>query len=56
MWLSYGYLDLHKKNKSLSSWRRSIEYMQGFQSNVQYPHAINTTMTIHMQGGSKYPK
>ncbi len=37
MRLSYGYLYLCKKNKSLSSWRQSIKYMQGFQSRCAIP-------------------
>jgi hypothetical protein len=27
-----------------------------FNLDVQYPHAIDTSMTIHMQGGTKYRK
>jgi hypothetical protein len=54
MWLSYDYLDLRQKNKSLSSYQLNI--CRVFNLDVQYPHAINTSMTIYMQGGTKYPK
>jgi hypothetical protein len=27
-----------------------------FNLDVQYPHAIHTSMTIHMQRGTKYPE
>jgi len=33
-----------------------LSICKAFNLDVQYPHAIDTSMTIHMQGGIKYFK
>jgi len=33
-----------------------LNICRAFNLDVQYPHAIDTSMTIHMQGGTKYLK
>jgi len=33
-----------------------LNICRAFNLDVQYPHVIHTSMTIHMQGGTKYPK
>jgi len=54
--LSYGYLDLcQKKILGLLKDNR-LNICRAFNQNVQYPHAIDTSMTIHMQGETKFPK
>jgi hypothetical protein len=55
--LSYGYLDLHKKKTNPHPLGdNQLNICRAFNLNVQYPHAIDTSMTIHMQGGTKYTK
>jgi hypothetical protein len=55
MRLSYGYLDLHKKNPYPPR-ENQLNICRAFNLDVQYQHAIDTSMTIHMQGGTKYTK
>ncbi len=33
-----------------------LNICRAFNLDVQYPHAIETSMTIHMQGGTKRPE
>jgi len=33
-----------------------LNICRAFNQNVQYPHVIDTSMTIHIQGGTKFPK
>jgi hypothetical protein len=33
-----------------------LNICKSFNLDVQYPHEIDTSMTIHMQGGTKYLK
>jgi hypothetical protein len=54
--LSYGYLDLFKKSNHYPLGNNQLNICKGFNLDVQYPHAIDTSMTIHMQRGIKYPK
>jgi len=56
MQLSYGYLDLRKKKKNYPPKENRWKKCRAFNLDVQYPRAIDTSMTIHMQGGTKYPK
>jgi hypothetical protein len=32
-----------------------LNIFRAFNQNLQYPHAIDTSMTIHMQGENKIP-
>jgi hypothetical protein len=56
MWLFYGYLDLHKKKDPYLLGDNQLSICRAFNLDVHYPHAIDTSMTIHMQGGTKYLK
>jgi hypothetical protein len=56
MQLSYGYLDLHTKKNPYPPKDNWLNICRAFNLDVQYPHAIDTSMTIHIQGGTKYPK
>ncbi len=49
MRLSCGYLDLHKKTNSYPLGDNQLNICKVFK--LKYPHVIDTSMTIHMQGG-----
>ncbi len=50
MQLSYGYLDLCKKTNPYPLRDNQLNICRAFNLDVQYPHVIDTSMTIHMQG------
>jgi hypothetical protein len=54
--LSYGYLDLCFKKNPYPPRNNQLNICRVFNLDTQYPHEIDTSMTIHMQGGTKYPK
>ncbi len=33
-----------------------LDICRAFNQNVQYPHVIDTSMTIYIQGGIRFPK
>ncbi len=53
---SYGYLNLHKKTNPYPHGDNQLNICRAFNLDVQYPHAIDISMTIHMQGGTKHLK
>jgi hypothetical protein len=48
MRLFYGCLDLRKKNNPYLPGENQLNICKVFNLDVQYPHTIDTSMTIHM--------
>jgi hypothetical protein len=53
---SYGHFDLSKKTNPYIHGVNQLNICGVFNLDVQYPHAIDISMTIHIQGGTKFPK